>query len=400
MRHLFALVLVVLSLSAPAHAHERSRSVSNWRETESGMTGEFLLDARQATLFLGTMPRGTSLETAFGIRLADGLQVRRGDRTCDLVAAPMVRLLADGRLQGVTDWRCSAGGGPVAIDVQVYSPFSPNHVHFLQARMQVGERQEFVLTRGNTLARLSEAGEALPLAQRLGRYVSLGVTHILGGPDHLAFLLALLLIVANWRQILLATAGFTLGHSATLALAYLGWINPPGAAIEALIGFSILFVAAEAAFQTAKPDRRQVVLVTMVLAVMAIANSVLVGTISVPVWLGLVVFVGSYLAWLSAGGDVRRTIPAFSAGFGLIHGVGFAGILLELDLPRGDQVAALFGFNLGVELGQVVFVAMAGLIFLLARRLLPGRVFTHGRFVAIALLSAAGCYWFLSRAWA
>ena len=368
------------------------------------MSGEFLLDARQATLFLATFPPGTALEDAFRIRLVEGLSVRRGDQECSLTEQPAVRLLSDGRLQGMTDWRCETGTGAmtdaVVIDVAVYSPFSPNHVHFLQARMLAGERQEFVLTRGSTQARLSVSGEAVPLLHRLGRYVSLGVTHILGGPDHLAFLLALMLIVASLRQILLATAGFTLGHSVTLALAYLGWISPPGAAIEALIGFSILFLAAEAAFQSARPDRRLVVILSAGLVVMAVANILLVGTVPAAVWLGLALFTGSYLAWLGAGGDVRLTIPAFSAGFGLIHGVGFAGILLELELPRDDRVMALFGFNLGVELGQIVFVVAVGLAVWLARLVVPGRTLGHARLIAIALLSMAGCYWFLSRAWA
>ncbi|WP_291843450.1 HupE/UreJ family protein [Maricaulis sp.] len=364
------------------------------------MTGEFLLDARQATLFLASLPPGTSLEAAFRMRLAEGLQVRRDNQPCRLSSEPAVRLLGDGRLQGFTDWLCDAGAGPVEIDVQVYSPFSPNHVHFLQARMIAGERQEFVLTRGNTLARLSATGEPLPFIARLGRYALLGVTHILAGPDHLAFLLALLLVVANWRQILAATAGFTLGHSATLGLAYLGWISPPSTAIEALIGFSILFVAAEAAFLARRPERRTVVLVFAALVLMGVTNTLFLGTIPITVWLGLAIFTGSYLAWLNAGGDVRRTVPAFSAGFGLIHGVGFAGILLELELPRGDQVAALLGFNLGVEIGQVVFVSVIGLAWLFSRRFLPAWLLANTRLGAIALLSGAGCYWFVARAWA
>ena len=197
MRSFLALFLVFLSLTAPVIAHERSRSVSNWQETNGGMAGEFLLDARQATLFLATLPPETTLEDAFRIRLADGLLVWRNGGQCTLAAAPAVRLLADGRLQGRAAWVCEVRSGPVEIDVRVYSPVSPNHVHFLQAQMAHGERQEFVLTRGNTLARISATGEALPLMHRLGRYVWLGVTHILGGPDHLAFLLALLLIVVT-----------------------------------------------------------------------------------------------------------------------------------------------------------------------------------------------------------
>lgn len=136
-------------------------------------------------------------------------------------------------------------------------------------------------------------------------YVSLGIEHILVGLDHLAFVLALCLIASGWRLVTLIT-GFTLGHSLTLLLASLGHLSLPAAPVEACIALSIVYVAREA--MLAAGERRH----------------------------------GFWLV----------------AGFGLLHGLGFSGALAETGVGGSDLVWSLVGFNLGVELGQLLFVAM------------------------------------------
>ena len=141
-------------------------------------------------------------------------------------------------------------------------------------------------------------------------YVKLGVEHILLGVDHLLFVLALLLMTpGTWRLVKTVTA-FTVAHSITLALATLGFVHVPPAPVEAVIALSIVFVAAE--ILRARAGREGV-------------------TARAP--------------W----------IVAFA--FGLLHGFGFAGALAEAGLPEGHIPLALLFFNLGVELGQLLFVA-------------------------------------------
>ena len=139
----------------------------------------------------------------------------------------------------------------------------------------------------------------------------LGVEHILGGVDHLLFVLALLLIVRGGRRILLTVTAFTVAHSITLVAATLGWVRVPGPPVEAMIALSIVFVAAE----------------------------IVQGLRGRP---GLT----ARAPWL----------VAFS--FGLLHGFGFAGALAEVGLPQNAIPIALFAFNVGVELGQLIFVAL------------------------------------------
>ncbi len=152
----------------------------------------------------------------------------------------------------------------------------------------------------------------------LAQYARFGVEHILGGIDHLAFVLALLLIVLDPRRprarrvqaALVTVTGFTLGHSVTLSLAALGALSLPAAPVEVCIALSIVLLAAE----LARSGPREGL------------------TYDKP--------------WLVA------------SGFGLLHGLGFAGALVERGLPPARNVAALAGFNLGVELGQLAFVAV------------------------------------------
>jgi len=158
--------------------------------------------------------------------------------------------------------------------------------------------------------------------QVAGDYTLLGVDHILSGYDHLAFVLALILIVSGWRRLLLTVTCFTLAHSITLAAATLGLLWVPGPPIEATIALSILFLASE----LVKLERGHTSL-----------------TVRYP-W--VVAFV-----------------------FGLLHGLGFAGALAEVGLPSQEIPLALLMFNLGVELGQLMFIAGILLLIVALRRL-------------------------------
>lgn len=139
-------------------------------------------------------------------------------------------------------------------------------------------------------------------------YGRLGLQHILLGPDHLAFVFGLLLLIRGGRRLLWTLSAFTLAHSLTLAGAVLGWVHLPVPPVEAIIALSIVFVAREAA---------------------------------------------------RGAHDRGRTVVLAAGGFGLVHGLGFASALAELGLPEQHVPSALFAFNVGVELGQILVVASA-----------------------------------------
>lgn len=146
-------------------------------------------------------------------------------------------------------------------------------------------------------------------------YLKMGIAHILGGIDHLLFVLSLLLIVRGGKRILATITAFTLAHSITLVSATMGWVHVPGPPVEASIALSIVFVASE----------------------------VVHGLRGKP-------------------GLTARAPWVVAFCFGLLHGFGFAGALAEVGLPQKAIPVALLMFNVGVEIGQLIFVSFALLV--------------------------------------
>lgn len=173
---------------------------------------------------------------------------------------------------------------------------------------QDGTRHTFLLNPKNNVATIPAAPSAW---QVVITYTRLGVEHILLGIDHLLFVASLMLIVRGWRMLLETITAFTVAHSITLALATFGLVSLPPAPVETMIALSIVLVAVEAIRL-----RR--------------------GETSIAIqWPWLVAF-----------------------AFGLLHGFGFAGALTEIGSPQGDIPLALLFFNIGVELGQILFIAI------------------------------------------
>lgn len=188
-----------------------------------------------------------------------------------------------------------------------------------------------------------------PRLALLGAFTRSGFEHVLGGADHVLFICGLLLGGGSLRQLLVLATGFTAGHSATLALAVLDVVRPPTAETELVIAASIA-------------------------------------------WVGL-----HNLRRRTAGAaGAAATAPAWLiAAFGLVHGFGFASVLLEVGLPAGSRALALAGFNLGVEFGQVAVLLLGALALAGARR--APRFDAGLRLAANSAIVAAGVTWIALR---
>lgn len=196
--------------------------------------------------------------------------------------------------------------------------------------------------------------EAAPSVWSVGRtYFILGVEHILLGIDHLLFVLVLVLLVKGWKRLTATITMFTVAHSVTLALAALGVVNVPGPPVEACIALSIVFVAAEVVrSRCAKSTERPAL------------------TKRAP--------------W----------IVAFT--FGLLHGLGFAGALSDVGLPSHAIPWALLFFNIGVEIGQLLFVLfLLCLSWMSQRSAVP--VTAWGWRVATYSIGAVAVFWSIER---
>jgi len=248
------------------------------------------------------------------------------------------------------------------------------------------------LTEGDRVWTLAQAA-APARGSSFVDYVALGVEHIRTGYDHLAFVLALVLLAGSLAEVATIVSAFTLAHSVTLAAAVLGVVRPPPAAVEALIGFSIALVAFENAWLLAGRDRASALVASASLVVIALVMPGAVGPVTL---LGLALFTACHLGLLAQSERPARLRALVAFAFGLIHGFAFAGVLAEMHLPRARLVPALVGFNVGVELGQLAIVTVAWTALLAVERVAPG-----GRRRVAEVGSAAVCglglYWFVTR---
>lgn len=208
--------------------------------------------------------------------------------------------------------------------------------------LQGGSVRSVVFTPEHREVSLTMGG--IPLWDQVRGFTLLGIEHILTGYDHILFLISLLVIGGSLRRVFKTVTAFTLAHSLTLSLGVLGLVQLPARWVESAIALSIIYVAVEN-------------------------------------------------LWRS---NIRgRDRWAVTFGFGLVHGLGFAGILTEMALPRGALAASLASFNLGVELGQVAVVMIVFRVLHLIKTW-PGE--RTVRQWASAGAMSAGLVWFIQRA--
>ena len=239
------------------------------------------------------------------------------------------------------DWR----GMPGELDVQAkLFPYDSQHETYLNVYERDSLRLQALLDDHHTQARHYTGGRQGFLAV-LRTFTAAGIHHIFIGPDHILFVIGLLLLGGGLLRLLKIVTSFTVAHSITLALATLGILRPPGKYVEPLIALSIVFVGLD------------------------------------------------NLRARSGHGDHRMKLAFF---FGLVHGFGFASVLQEFGLPQQALAGSLFAFNAGVEIGQACIVALVA----------PWLIALHGRSPEVAgrvvragswLVSAAGAYWLVQR---
>jgi hypothetical protein len=186
------------------------------------------------------------------------------------------------------------------------------------------------------------------------QYLKLGIEHIWAGIDHLLFLLCLIIVVQFNRKLFWTITGFTVAHSITLALSTLGWVRLPIQPVEACIALSIIFLCYE-----------------------IVHHHVLKSSLT------------------------YRYPVLVSSSFGLLHGFGFASVLREIGLPEQNLFEALLFFNIGVEIGQVLFILGYGLlIFILFRILRTASILAHSKKLFLPFIYSIGIlasYWFFDR---
>lgn len=278
------------------------------------------------------------LPPSFPDRFAPSVRI---DSRCKRIAGP-------GDDGGTNLYGCPRGlGGELTL---VYPGSAPAVPGLVRISWTSGESRSLLLKPGETRVALPQPESRTGVA---AQYLRLGIEHILTGFDHLLFLVCLLWLAGSLRRILLTITGFTLAHSVTLALSALGWVEVAVPPVEAAIALSIVFLAVEI-----YKGRRDT------------------------------------LSW--------RYPIAVSSSFGLLHGFGFAAVLGQIGLPQTELVTGLLFFNLGVEIGQLIFVIAAITLYLILHK-----AWTHlrlradapviARHASAAMVGTLASYWLVER---
>jgi hydrogenase/urease accessory protein HupE len=293
-------------------------------------------------------------------RLLDAETLRVQSPTIAALLNRRLRVLADGAPLGPGEWslpepipdrqslrvraRYALNRPPGVVTVSAHMfPYDPVHQTFVNVYEGDELVTQAILDRGRTEFEHITGTRQGTIAV-IGKFVASGIHHILIGPDHMLFLVGLLLLGGTVRRLIVVVSAFTLAHSITLSLAALNIFDPPARIVEPAIALSIVFIGVD--------------------------NLIVHG-----------------------GRDVRAWI-AFA--FGFVHGFGFAGVLREMGLESRALVWSLLSFNLGVEIGQLCVV----IVVATALAALRTRSETAGRRLAVAgsiAVIAAGTFWFFER---
>ena len=351
------LVVALLLCPVLAAAHPAPFSYLDLRLDAAGISGTLVVHDLDAAHDLGLGQAESLLDPAVAAKYRDALVALLTPRITIAVDGAPVPLAWGGidvvpERQSVRLAFTIAGPAPghTALRAHVF-PYDPIHQTFVniyedgELKLQAildASRQRVEYFGGTTQGRVAV----------VRTFVLSGIEHILIGPDHILFLIGLLLLGGTIAKLALIVTAFTIGHSVTLSLAALDLLSPPAYFIEPLIALTIVVVGAD----------------------------------------NLLVLRASRTPSQPAA-DIRAWL---AAGFGLIHGFGFAYVLKEFGLPQAALGWSLFAFNAGVEIGQLLIVLVVAGALMVVR----ARSQSAARMVAIAgsiAVIAAGAYWFIER---
>ena len=333
LRNVPALLCSLLAaISAPAAAHNLAPAYLELRELGGGAVAVLWKIS-------AVVPRGVRLEPTL---------------PCPAVSEPIARLDGEGI---VLEWRLVCAGSLVGREVAVAGSANSGTDTILRVALADGREVRAILSAAAPTLTIPERESARAV---FASYFRLGAKHLATGLDHVLFVAGLALLLGARQSLLVAITAFTAGHSVTLALAALGFVNAPRAAVEVAIAMTIVALALSLARQR---------------------------TATTP------------------SGVVRR--PALLPfAFGLLHGLGFASALGELGLPQHAIPLALFAFNVGIEAGQLALVALLIVslaMFARAQRWapsarLPAGLVAFARELPATVLGSLGVFWCLDRA--
>lgn len=347
--------LLAFGTATPASAHPAPFSFLDLRVSADGVAGTLTIHDLDAAHELGLGAATEFLDPATAQRhsaaLAGVLRARirlvADDVPLAITFSELTPIAERQALRFTLATNATGRPGRVTIDARLF-PYDAQHQTFVNVYEDDALRHQAILDARRPSLEWY-AGTWSGVGAVLATFVPSGVHHIVIGPDHILFLVGLILLGGSAARLGLIATAFTIGHSITLSMAVLGAVSPPAWIVEPAIALTVVLVGVDNLLAGRDPDPRR--------------------------------------------RDLR--VP-MAAGFGLIHGFGFASVLREFGLAPGALGWSLFGFNLGVELGQLALVVPLALGLALIRRQRPVAA-RRIAMVGSGIVVLAGASWFVQR---
>ena len=392
------ILITLMTMSVTSHAHNRSQSFSDWIVADNRIEAVFTVKTREITR-LQSGPN-QALDVLLSRHLAETIRVFHDKQACKDIAPPRLQPSAQGYVRVGLYFDCGPQIDTLNIKINSFFSVASTHVHYAQIAVADQLSQQYIFSDD---LRTQEIDTKRPVAKTLfhsiAQYTNLGIEHIFGGIDHIAFLLALILLLRKFSDLVWIVTGFTLGHSVTLCLATLGFVIPDLAVIEATIGFTIALVALDNAGVVSGHRHYfayALIAILMIMLVFNLTSGTGLSTLSI---IGLIILTLAYMPLASSETRSVNFRPVMAIAFGLIHGFGFASALDEIGLSGAQLWPALLGFNLGIEVGQLMIIAG---LWLVLKQLNEKNQLLQPRLV-VDLVSASLCglgfYWFIGRSY-
>ena len=389
------LVILLFTFSLDVFSHQRSESYSKWsvEEDENHTLVNVAFTIRLSNLNKLEGPLVGEWEDRISAYIISSFTT---DSDCLQESKHRVMTSRTDDIFRVS-WTLSCNQMLEEIKTNVFFDRDPTHSHIARYIYDSNLSTEKLFTTQTKTWNLKDiySSKESSVNSSFKEYVLLGIKHISTGYDHLAFLFGLLLLNQRLKRLVLAITGFTLGHSLTLSLAVLDLVRPVNSFIEALIGFSIALLGLEFLIRHSKSNSTYVKNISYFLFLFLLLYFIFSGGSNSLGLVGLFIFSFCYLTLVSK--NLSSFFSLFIASiFGLIHGFGFGGFLFEVGFSEDNILKTLFGFNLGVEIGQLMAMSLFILIiFGISKLDIKNKEYINP--LLATFLVTLGTYWFVYR---
>ena len=396
-------VIILFFLLSPLNAHYFSESFSKWNVVDNKVEANFSLLTLESTRIFQVenyqkimFEENLSETDVFKIYLSQHLKVTSEGKNCSLVDEIKELNSQEGSLNLSLNFECPSNKEIKIINNALFN-LVQSHIHIARIYIDNNLYTEKALFFNDQSIDLNEEKENNSFSNSFYKFFSLGLDHILSGYDHLLFILGLLLLVTNLKRLLLVITGFTIGHSLTLSLSVINIIQVKSSLVEALIGYTVIVVGLEYLYKENNDHRVSMIFITTLSLLLLIFGNLINPNFPYFLILGILLFSLGYFYLIKNLNSENNLLSIITIIFGLIHGFGFGGFLLGSKISSENIFSGLLGFNLGVEVGQIIFVLLILLIYKLLMTLKITKIIEVMKNLSFFAVVFFGFFFFIQR---